>query len=173
MRSKWLLIAACFVGCTDPHESKLMPDGKRWTVANLAVEVPGSTCYDTLIAHCERYGRLYTWQAATTACARLGTEWRLPTNDEWATLAKHYGGVRDDSQDGGKSAFQSMTDGGSSEFNALLSGGLDADGVYRRLEAHGFYWTVTETSDTTAWVYNFGKGGKILNRHEDGNKEEA
>lgn len=150
-----------------------MPDGKRWTLENLSIDVPGSSCYDTLKSNCQRYGRLYTWEAASTVCAKLGTGWRLPSNDEWARLAKQYGGVRDDSHDDGKAAFQAMTAGGPSEFNALLSGGLDNDGIYRRLEAHGFYWTSTETSDSTAWFYNFGKGGRILNRHNDGNKTES
>ena len=41
---------------------------------------------------------------------------------------------------------------------------------YARLEAHGFYWTASASGATSAWFYNFGKGGLSLNRHPDGNK---
>lgn len=40
-----------------------------------------------------------------------------------------------------------------------------------RLEAHGLYWTASETSATSAWFYNFGKSG--LSRHRNGSKQMA
>ena len=104
----------------------------------------------------------------------IGSWLRLPTNDEWRQLAKHYGGVRDDSDDSGNAAYKALLVGGSSGFNALLGGGhAFDDGRYTRLEAHGFYWTASESDPTTAWFYNFGKGGLALNRHSDGEKQRA
>jgi len=88
-------------------------------------------------------------------------------------LAKQYGGVVDDSNDNGHAAFEAMIAGGRSQFNAVLGGGRDSDGRFRRLDAHGFYWTSTETSDSTAWLYNFGKGGQLLNHHHDIAKRRA
>ena len=88
-------------------------------------------------------------------------------------MAKHYGGVRDDSDDGGKAAYKALSVGGSSGFNALLGGGRDPDGRYARLEAHGFYWTASESGPASAWLYNLSRGGLILNRHSDGEKERA
>jgi uncharacterized protein (TIGR02145 family) len=85
-------------------------------------------------------------------------------------MTKHYGGVRDDREDSGKTAFKALSAGGSSGFNALLGGRRDADGQYARLEAHGFYWTASESEASTAWFYNFGRGGLYLNRHSDGEK---
>ena len=52
-------------------------------------------------------------------------------------------------------------------------GGRAVDGQYARLEAHGFYWTASESDVATAWFYNFGKGGSALNRHGDGEKVRA
>src|SRR5688500_20263075 len=52
--------------------SQLMPDGMRWTLANLSVEIPGSYCYDDDPSKCARYGRLYSWTAAQEACGSLG-----------------------------------------------------------------------------------------------------
>jgi uncharacterized protein (TIGR02145 family) len=103
----------------------------------------------------------------------VGGGWRLPTNEEWQQMASSFGGVRDDSKDSGRTAYSALVNGGKSQFNALFGGSRDPDSVYRRLEAHGFYWTATETSIETAWFYNFGKNGKMLNRHEDGDKQRA
>ena len=88
-------------------------------------------------------------------------------------MASSFGGVRDDSKDSGRTAYSAWMDGGNAQFNALFGGSRDPDSVYRRLEAHGFYWTATETSAATAWFYNFGKNGRMLNRHEDGEKQRA
>ena len=63
--------------------------------------------------------------------------------------------------------------GGTSGFDALLGGGRSDDGQYARLEAHGFYWTASESGPAIAWFYNFGKGGLALNRHGDGEKQRA
>jgi len=64
--------------------------------------------------------------------------------------------------------------GGSSGFNALLGGGRGSDdGQYARLEAHGFYWTASETDPVSAWFYNFGRGGQALYRQRGGKKQMA
>jgi uncharacterized protein (TIGR02145 family) len=152
---------------------KPMPDGKEWTTENLNVSTQGSYCHGDSEQNCRRYGRLYTWDAARQGCQSLGNGWRLPTNDEWRQLAKHYGGVREDSDDTGKAAYKTLLTEGASGFNALLGGNRELDGQYARLEAHGFYWTASESDAITAWFYNFGKGGQALNRHADGEKQRA
>jgi uncharacterized protein (TIGR02145 family) len=117
---------------------------------------------------------LYTWQSAQQACQSRRDGWRLPTTDEWQQLAKHYGGVSDDSADRGKQAYAALLSGGSAGFNALLGGGRAPDaGKYERLEAHGFFWTASESSPGRAWFYNFGKGGSSLHRQRDGEKQWA
>jgi uncharacterized protein (TIGR02145 family) len=98
----------------------------------------------------------------------------LPTDDEWRRLAKQYGGVREDSDDGGVAAYTALLDGGRAGFNALLGGGLvPDDGQYARLEEHGFYWSASESASDSAWFYNFGKGGLALNRQREGKKQMA
>ena len=150
-----------------------MPDGKQWTTENLNVPTDQSYCYDNAEANCRRYGRLYTWESAQLACRSLGGGWRVPTNDEWRLMARHYGGVRDDSNDTGKAAYMALMPGGSSNFNAVMGGRRDLDGQYARLDAHAFYWTASESDQATGWFYNFGLGAKILNRHPDGEKQRA
>lgn len=149
-----------------------MLDGKQWMTQNLNVNTAQSYCYDDDERNCRRYGRLYAWESAKRGCQSLGNGWRLPTNDEWRRMAKHYGGVRDDSQDGGKAAFQALVSGDRSGFNVLFGGGRDPDGRYARLAAHGFYWTASESDSAHAWLYNFGQA-RILNRHSDGEKQRA
>jgi uncharacterized protein (TIGR02145 family) len=159
-------------GSGAPFSSYRLLDGKQWMTHNLNVNTVPSHCYDDAERNCRRYGRLYTWESAREGCQSLGDGWRLPTNDEWRRMAKHYGGVRDDSEDGGKAAFTALVIGGSSGFNVLFGGGRVPDGQYARLEAHGFFWTASETDSARAWFYNFGQA-RILNRHSDGEKERA
>jgi uncharacterized protein (TIGR02145 family) len=150
-----------------------MADGKEWTTQNIAIDLPGSLCYDGLTANCDRFGRLYTWDTALVVCGQLGEGWRLPSYEEWKELARHYGGIFGDSDDNGKAAYIALTAGGSSQFNALLSGGSDPNGGYKRIDAHGFYWTSTEATDSTAWFGNFGKGRPALFIQNDGEKTRA
>jgi len=137
--------------------SKLMADGKEWTTANLNVSTSSSYCYDDAESNCRRYGRLYAWESAQRACQSLGDGWRLPTDDEWRQLAKHYGGVGNDSPEKGKAAYTALLSGGTSGFNAVLGGTRSVDGKYERLEAHGVYWTASENDPITAPLYNFGQ----------------
>lgn len=152
----------------DPPASKRMADGKEWTTTNLNVDSVPSSCYDDADANCRRYGRLYTWEAAQRGCRALGERWRLPTEQEWHDLGTRYGGLMEEAKDGGHATFAALLIGGSSGFDAMLGGNRNGDdGSYARLEAHGFYWTATETTPGHAWFYNFGRGGGALNRHRD------
>ena len=153
--------------------SKRMADGKEWTSENLDVVTVPSYCYDNAESNCRLYGRLYTWEAARRGCESLGEGWRLPTNDEWRQMAMHYGGLLEDSKAAGETAYKELLNGGSSGFNALLGGGRSDQGEYARVEAHGFYWTASESGEGTAWFYNFGKGIPALGRLSDGEKQRA
>ncbi len=155
------------------HSSRRMADGKQWTTANLNVNASPSYCYDDAEPNCRRYGRLYTWESAQRGCQSLGDGWRLPTDAEWRQLAKHYGGVGDDSAGSGRAAYTALAIGGMSGFNAVLGGNRSLDGQYARSEAHGFYWTASENDPASAPFYNFGKGGQALYRQSQGEKQMA
>ena len=169
-----LIIAfASVAASTTMDSSKRMADGKQWTTQNLNVDIIPSYCYEDADANCRKYGRLYTWESAQRACRSLGNGWRLPAEAEWRQLAKHYGGVFEDSKDNGKGSYTSLMIGGTSGFDAVLGGGRAGDGEYARGDAHGFYWTASENHPATAWFYNFGKGRPALYRQEKGEKERA
>ena len=155
----------------DGPPSKRMADGKEWTTKNLDVEVAPSFCYDESAENCRKYGRLYPWASAQRACLALGDRWRLPGNDEWRALGVAYGGLREDTADKGRAAYEALIAGGSSGFDVVFGGGrTDKDLQYQRIDAHGFYWTATESGPDTAWMYNFGRNGVSMNRHADAEK---
>jgi len=167
------------IGCTsgrvlqdsdgNSYTVKVMSDGRTWTTTNLRLALPGSYCHGDAASECLRLGRLYTWASAAQVCTRLGTGWRLPTDDEWRQLAKANGGLLGDSE--GRAASTDLLAGRPSGFNAVLGGNREADGSYARLDEHGLYWTATESDSEHAWFYNFGRLG--LNRHRGGNKSMA
>jgi len=134
------------------HGRFFQTDGGRkvWMTANLNVDTSSSYCYNNAETNCRQYGPLYTWESAQRGCQSLGDGWRLPTDDEWRQLAKHYGGLGNDSTDKGEAAYTALLSGGTSGFNAVLGGNRSIDGQYDRLEAHGIYWTASENDPITA-----------------------
>ena len=148
---------------------KVMADGRAWTTNNLSLALPSSFCHGDAASQCLRFGRLYTWASAAQGCTQLGPGWRLPTDDEWRRLAQAHGGQLGDSA--GRAAATDLLAGRSSGFNAVLGGNRNSDGSYARLDAHGIYWTATESDNEHAWVYHFGRLG--LSRHRGFDKSMA
>jgi uncharacterized protein (TIGR02145 family) len=62
---------------------------QMWMAENLNRKAGNSWCYGDKDSNCVKYGRLYDWQTALSACPR---GWRLPTNEEWDALVKECGG---------------------------------------------------------------------------------
>lgn len=110
---------------------------QTWTSRNLNIIIPDSWCFDNNPDHCEKYGRLYTQEAANLACASLGAGWRLPTMDDWMELIKVY----DDGP--GNDVYQALIEGGRSNFNAKMGGYRMPDGSYRNIATMGNYWSAT------------------------------
>jgi uncharacterized protein (TIGR02145 family) len=73
----------------------------------------------------------------------------------------------------GRAAYKALLIEGTSGFNAILGGNRTADGQYQRSAAHGFYWTASDNDSASAPFYNFGKGGRALNRQGYGEKQMA
>ena len=155
------------------YSLRVMKDGRQWLTQNLNINVPGSYCYNDSLDNCSSYGRLYTWKTASEACEMLGKGWHLPTGDEWEQMVSYYGGVRSDAGQDGKEAYKRLIPGGDSEFNIVFGGTRDPSGSYSRAGAHGFFWTASEYDAGHAWFYNLGKGGQLVNRHNDGEKSSA
>jgi uncharacterized protein (TIGR02145 family) len=155
------------------YHIKVFAENKLWMTTNLKLNVPGSYCYENKAENGEQYGRLYTWESALVGCSMLGEGWRLPTSAEWQQLSMLNGLISKDSNVIRKEAYNLLLNTGSSGFNALLGGGRTLDAKYARMEAHGFYWTATESNNSLAWFSNFAKGSQALFLQNDGEKTSA
>jgi uncharacterized protein (TIGR02145 family) len=152
---------------------KVFAENRLWMTSNLKLNVPGSYCYEDKGENCKKYGRLYTWESALVGCRLLGEGWRLPTNEEWLQLSQLQGVTSIDSNAIRKETYKALLKSGSSGFNAILGGGRGPDTRFSRLDAHGFYWTATETDSSLAWFANFAKGSEALYLQNDGEKPRA
>lgn len=56
---------------------------QNWMAENAAVKTEDSWCYNDDSKNCDKYGRLYSFEAAKTVCPE---GWRLPTADDFNTL---------------------------------------------------------------------------------------
>ncbi|MEO1515504.1 MAG: FISUMP domain-containing protein [Bacteroidota bacterium] len=133
------------------YEWVILADGKKWMAENCNFSVPGSWCYDNKDSNCRSHGRLYNWEAAFSACP---SGWHLPTDEEWASMAKTYGGHSQDSDDSGQSAYAALAEGGESGLNCLFSGYRHRDGEFLSMgRFYAYYWTSTEYDELSAWSY--------------------
>lgn len=78
---------------TDPRDGqvyKTVQIGNQiWMAENLNYEIEGSWCYDNNPEYAQKYGRLYTWEAAMKAAPE---GWHLPSMAEFETLLAAVGG---------------------------------------------------------------------------------
>lgn len=63
-----------------------------WMAENLNFKTDSSWCYKDEESNCQKYGRLYSWNAARSACP---AGWHLPSKVEFDTLFKAVGGTQD------------------------------------------------------------------------------
>ncbi len=89
-----------------------------WMAENLNFETDSSFCYNDSAENCAKYGRLYTWTAATTACP---DGWNLPSEADFAALIKAVGG-----EDGAATKLKSTS--GWSDKDGKSGNGTDAFG---------------------------------------------
>ena len=80
---------------TDKRDGKVYKivkiGSQTWFAENLNYAAKGSECYNNSPDSCAKYGRLYNWETALTACP-AGTH--LPTYEEWTTLASYIYGEK-------------------------------------------------------------------------------
>ena len=62
-----------------------------WMAENLNYNAEGSKCYENKQDDCEKYGRLYKWDAALAVCPQ---GWHLPSKEEWKILIATVGGEK-------------------------------------------------------------------------------
>ncbi len=144
-------------------------NGLDWLGRNLDYEISESWCYDSKTANCEQNGRLYRWAGAKEACAALGPDWRLPSDEEWRRLVNSFGGyfswLQEKEYGDPVKANRALAENGSSGFQLPLSGWRGSNGGFDSAGKTGFFWTATEANEDEAWFYILlPEGGKLTRR---------
>ena len=133
---------------------------QTWMAQNLNYETADSYCYKDSTKYCEKYGRLYTWAAATVACP---SGWRLPAKAEFEALLSVSGGLLTagkilKSTSGwpinGWNGYVINTDDYS--FSALPAGTRFNDGSYGFESNVVDFWSSTEDNSHDAYYISLG-----------------
>jgi uncharacterized protein (TIGR02145 family) len=116
-----------------------------WMAENLnsMPSVGNSWCYDNDSENCEKYGRIYDWKAAMSACP---TGWHLPVAEEWDELIEVVGGTELAGKALKSKQGWEYKGNGTDEFGfAALPGGLrSGDGAiweFGGAGMSGYWWT--------------------------------
>jgi len=131
-----------------------------WMSQNLNYEAKGSKCYadgkygvsaDSVSKNCAKYGRLYDWQTAKSACP---TGWHLPSKQEWETLTRTVG----DPTTAGK-LLKAKSSNGEDKFGfaALPGGGYlfgSGGGAFMFIGIEGNWWSSSEYQNNEAYLWN-------------------
>jgi len=122
---------------------------------NLNYEAEGSVCYDNEPANCDKYGRLYNWNTAKSACPK---GWHLPSRDEWKILTITVGGEKTAGKLlKAKSGWNKNGNGlDFSGFFALPSGYGSSDGHFYHIGNYGHWWRSDERGSYYAYYQGMG-----------------
>lgn len=144
---KIVSIIIAFVGinivCAQAQVRSVKLGNQVWMAENLDIDIPGSYIYNGNLAHGEKFGRLYTWDAAKKACP---SGWHLPSDSEWEQLVNFFGGE--------DIAGKQLKHNGNSGFNAPLAGYADGHSFWF-LNVYGGFWSSTGYDENHAWYRYF------------------
>ena len=160
------LWAVALTGCDgnltdrDGNTYKTVKIGSQiWMAENLKVRTEDSWCYKDKESNCQKYGRLYNWDAAKSACP---AGWHLPHMEEFKALfaavgGKEVAGKKLKSTNGweeyeGKSGNVDDAFG----FSALPAGGRGRNGGYDDEGNGAYFWSSTEYTSNHAYGMHVG-----------------
>jgi uncharacterized protein (TIGR02145 family) len=171
-------ITTSFTNLKDKDENiyKTVKIGNQiWMAENLKVSVTtgSAVCYEdasfvSQADSCEKYGKLYDYTAATSACP---TGWHLPTDEEWQTLEISQGMtavdvVKEHPDQRGvvEKVGKKLQKGGSSGFDIILNGNC-YNNVFDGYDQENWLWTSTQKGTTgTYYTRAFGKNNGHVTR---------
>jgi len=135
---------------TDPRDGKVYKTVKIgtqiWMAENLNYKASNSKCYDNNEANGNKYGRLYDWAAAKTACL---PGWHLPTHKELEILTEYIGGALTEGKKLKAKSGWSDNGNGTDEYGfAALPGGAGySAGNFDYAGSHGYWWSDSKDDD--------------------------
>jgi len=116
-----------------------------WMAENLNYKTENSYCYDNQDSNCEIYGRLYTWEAAMTACP---DGYRLPSQEDYSVLWNYANQIKGDLK-----VQDVLWVKGNWDTRANNKTGFSAypggrwNGSYDQWGREALFWTSTEVND--------------------------
>jgi uncharacterized protein (TIGR02145 family) len=140
--------------------------GKRWMAENLNYQpqTGQSWCYENDNSNCNKYGRLYDWNTATSVCP---AGWHLPNSKEWDYLVKWTGGTMAGKKLKSKNGWNNSGNGTDDfGFSALPGGYRDGSGGSFNYAGYCGYWWTTEYGGDFAGGWNMRYGNDHVG--EDG-----
>jgi uncharacterized protein (TIGR02145 family) len=155
---------------TDSHDGtvyKTVKIGDQvWMAENLNVVMEDSWCYADKPDNCKKYGRLYTWEMAKSACPE---GWHLPSKDEFETLFATVGGQPTagkmlKSKKGWKKSGNITNE---FFFSALPTGLRLSEGKYLNEGTYAYFWSSTEYGDGSAYNMYLDNGSDRGNMFDD------
>ena len=162
-----------FTDSRDGQAYRTVKIGRQiWMAENLNYEADSSWCYHNSDidsnSYCGKYGRLYAWNAARTACPN---GWYLPTREEWDGLMIAIGRKEGYTREYGtkyriwagagkmlkaKSGWKDYTGkdrNGTDDFgfSALPGGSRNINGAFYGIDYRCDWWTATDTNNDYAY----------------------
>jgi uncharacterized protein (TIGR02145 family) len=137
-----------------------------WAKKNLNCDVGVSKCYDNDPANCTKYGRLYDWNTAKTACPK---GWHLPSDAEWDALMTAVGGSSTAGEKLKATSGWNSDGNGTDEygFSALPGGGGSSDGYFFDVGSFGHWWSATEYGSDGAYYRLMDYYSSLVRRDDD------
>jgi uncharacterized protein (TIGR02145 family) len=145
---------------------KVKIGNQTWMAENLNHKTGNSWCYEDNNANCKKYGRLYDWNTAKTACP---TGWHLPSREEWKDIVSTAG----DGNVAGKklkaTSGWNVNGNGTDDygFSALPGGGCGSDGNFDDAGYYGGWWTATEVGAGYAYGRYMNCGHDYVGEYDD------
>ncbi len=126
------------------HSGDIM---RTWFAENAQYPVEGSYCYNDLPEFCKKYGRLYNYRQAQTACPE---GWHVPTIHEWRHLFHFFGGWHH--------AGEFLIEGEESDMHMLYAGFGEPGHLFRQISVSGNWWDNELKDSNTAGIITLKKG---------------
>ncbi|MFY0686589.1 MAG: hypothetical protein JXQ90_05465 [Cyclobacteriaceae bacterium] len=125
---------------------------RTWMLENANYETEeGSTCYTDEPAYCEKFGRLYTFEAAMAACPE---GYRIPTRKDWFLLFSQYSGYT--------KAGKALMENGDSGLDLLLGGSGTEFGYYTSVGKEGNYWDSADQGERPDGIVTLSAGREAV-----------
>lgn len=133
-------------------------DNAAWA----ALTTPAWCYYDNDPANGQIYGKLYNWYAVNDPRGLAPEGWRIPTNNDWASLKFCLGGdftggkmktTGDVTNNTGLWQSPNASATNESGFGGLPGGRRGFNGSFINLAQNGFWWSSSEYDNSQSWTW--------------------